>query len=251
MIIRNLNTATEYFNIEVFYYYWSKGSEYSVQHRPGPSLHFNRRNHQSLNLVPSALWDALWECPGPIRVEGPGLNVPDWLNTLLCCYNSKRLQWVHLAGTRLDPLCLQNCLDSSWFQQDSGNIPLRLWSILTWCESPRPHPTAALLDWGLVGLWRPFEYWELIFMFKKPVWHELCDNVHSGPGLVSVLGLGSGLSLGSGPGLVSGMGLGSGPGFCFRTQFSFRTGWSFRTQFSIGIRFGSRTGFMFQNWVYV
>lgn len=59
----------QYFNSEVY--------------RPGPSLLFKQRS-LSLNLVTSALWITLWQRPGPIRKERPGLNVPNWSNRTEC-----------------------------------------------------------------------------------------------------------------------------------------------------------------------
>lgn len=88
--------------------------------------------------------------------------------------------------------CFQNCLNSKLVQQVAGNIPYRVWSVLTWRHHMVAADLLAALPWcgchsttsqrcstGLrsvwltVSDWSPFEYSELTFMFMKPVWDAL------------------------------------------------------------------------------
>ncbi len=95
------------------------------------------------------------------------------------------------------PLCLQNCLNSSWhrsnkvletFFRDFGlywhdSITQLLQIFLAahpWCESPvPPHPKAALLDWDLVTVEAIWVKWTHCHVQETSLrWFELCDIVH-------------------------------------------------------------------------
>lgn len=86
------------------------------------------------------------------------------------------------------PFCLQNCLNPSWhgnkvletflrefgpYWYDSITQLLQICRLHTHDANLLFHHIPKVLYWiEIWWLWRPFEYSELIVMFKKPVWDD-------------------------------------------------------------------------------